>query len=813
MQFFHASVSEGSPSAKKTRVENCIRTRVAGNQKHRRRNRLLMPVAAAVTLEQLEERRVLSANSASRELLIQFQDVPEAVRNQTRALVGATLNETITTRSLQEPGYGVLERVTLPENISVTNAISRLSAASCVIFAEPNIRIKSAAESNDPYYTASGSLWGMYGDDTPTPVGPNGTTNIFGSQAEKAWAAGSTGSDNVYVGIIDTGVQITHPDLVDNIWVNPFEIAGDGLDNDGNGYADDIYGWDFFHNDNTVFDAADGDVHGTHVAGTIGAKGQNGSGVAGVNWNVTMIVTKFIGPGGGLLSDAVKAIDYLTDLKVRHGLNVTASNNSWGGGGYSVGLHNAILRAAKADILFIAAAGNSAVNNDRSGSFPANYNTLTGTSGETAATYDSVISVAALASNGSLASFSNYGATTVDIGAPGVAILSTVPDGYGQLSGTSMAAPHVTGAAALYAATHPAAKAADIRRALLGTVTSTTSLATKTVTNGRLNISGALGKAPDVSISINDVQIEEGNFGNRQAVFTVSLATASAATVTVDYATIGGSASTKRDLVPVKGRLTFAPGETSKTISVTITAETIVESDESFSIQLLKPTNAVISKAFGAGTIQNDDQTAQLTITNVTQQETNSGLTPFVFTLSLSAARAEPVKVKWNTTLGTAIKADLTAGKGTVTFAPGVTTQTISVMVKGDAIEEANETFFINLIAPANAILPRLQATGTIVNDDGQSGSQARQSSFAAVAGRLNSSLTTSSPGGVSVDSLRQVTSPFRGAAASRFSSGHLIPLTAAEFGAGVSAAALLLRTDELTLDDVFTELLRRGIL
>ncbi len=190
----------------------------------------------------------------------------------------------------------------------------------------------------------------------------------------------------------------------------------------------------------------------------------NGLGVAGVNWNVTMISTKFLGPNGGSTSDAVKALDYLTDLKTRHGINLVDSNNSWGGGGYSSAQHAAIIRSAKADILFVAAAGNSATSNDSTANNPSNYSTLQAPTGTTAASYESVIAVAALTNTGTLASYSSYGATTVDIAAPGSSINSTLPGNtYGNYSGTSMATPHVTGAVAFYASAYSGASAASIR--------------------------------------------------------------------------------------------------------------------------------------------------------------------------------------------------------------------------------------------------------------------------------------------------------------------------------------------------------------
>ncbi len=380
-------------------------------------------------------------------------------------------------------------------SLSVPEAVALLNDNPGVEFAEPNYVVTRSAASNDPKFT-DGSLWGMYGDTT-SPA------NAFGSQAAEAWRDGYTGSRQVYVGVIDEGIQFEHPDLAANIWTNPFDPPN-GRDDDGNGYVDDMNGWDFYQNNNSVFDGSPTspniDAHGTHVAGTIGGVGGNGLDVAGVNWQVTMISGKFLGPDGGYIDDAIKAVDYFTDLKRRHGLNIVALNNSWGGGGYARGLHEAILRAAKANILFIAAAGNSANNNDARAYYPSCYITTQGTPGEEGASFDAVISVAAIARDGATAWFTSYGAQTVDLGAPGVGVVSSVPwMTYASYNGTSMATPHVTGAAALYASTHPGATAAEIRAALLGSTIPTPALAGKCVTGGRLNLSTVIRPAPPVT--------------------------------------------------------------------------------------------------------------------------------------------------------------------------------------------------------------------------------------------------------------------------------------------------------------------------
>jgi subtilisin family serine protease len=383
-----------------------------------------------------------------------------------------------------------VELVVLPAGKDRGSAISQLRSDPAVAYAEPNW-IYTRQTVTDPYYTSTDTandLWGMYGDATEP-------ANQYGSQAGEAWP-GNTGSAEVYIGVIDEGIQFNHPDLNGKVH-NPLETgdsAQGGTDDDGNGYVDDVHGWDFVNNDNTVYDGGlDGslDNHGTHVAGTIGANA-NSEGVVGVSWDVSLISGKFLGENGGTLANAVKAVDYFTHLKTAGKVNIIATNNSWGGGGYSQSLLDAIVRGAQAQILFVAAAGNGGTNNDKKASYPSNYDTTSG------AGYDAVIAVAAIDRNGKKPRFSQYGAKTVDLGAPGVGVWSTTAyDGYSKYSGTSMATPHVTGGAALYKAAYPDATAAQVKAAVLDAAkaTPTESLKGKTVTGGRLNVSGFVAPA------------------------------------------------------------------------------------------------------------------------------------------------------------------------------------------------------------------------------------------------------------------------------------------------------------------------------
>jgi subtilisin family serine protease len=415
------------------------------------------------------------ANYVPNELMVKFKPgYSEEAKTVILARINGKITEHVVTKMMErvgdKEGFYV---VSTP--MDVVEAIAKLKGME-IEYAEPNFTYASDAVSNETYYN-NGSLWGMYGDAT-LPA------NQYGSQAGEAWAANKTGSSNVYIGVIDEGAYWNHDDLINNSWTNPYDLV-DGIDNDGNGYKDDVHGWDFVTNNNTVFDGLDDD-HGSHVSGTIGAQGGNGIGVAGVTWDVTMIYCKFLGKTSGTTANAIKAVDYISDLKIRHNLDLPATNNSWGGGGYSSGLLAAINRANTAEILFVNAAGNASSNNDAVLDYPSCYNS------------PNIISVASITKSGGLSSFSNYGATMVDLGAPGSEILSTVPKrngkgvvpGYSTYSGTSMATPHVTGACALYESLHPGSTAAQIKNAVMTQTVATGSLSGKCVSGGRLDVSG-----------------------------------------------------------------------------------------------------------------------------------------------------------------------------------------------------------------------------------------------------------------------------------------------------------------------------------
>lgn len=351
--------------------------------------------------------------------------------------------------------------------ILAKEALEKLNKHPAVLYAEPDYILKANVIPND---TRFDELWGMHN------TGQTGGVDDADIDAPEAWDI-STGSRDVVVGVIDTGVDYTHPDLAANAWVNPGEIAGDGIDNDGNGYIDDVYGINAITN---VGDPMDDNGHGSHVSGTIGATGNNGEGVVGVNHEVSIVGCKFLdAAGSGAGSDALKCMDYMIALK-NNGVNVRVLNNSWGGGGSSQAMIDAINASEAADILFVAAAGNDAVDNDANPSYPSSYE------------HGSVLSVASTTSTDAMSGFSQWGLTSVDMGAPGSAVLSTIPGGYSSFSGTSMATPHVAGAAALVLSVNPELNVLELKELLMNSGDENADLAGKTVSGKRLNVYTAL---------------------------------------------------------------------------------------------------------------------------------------------------------------------------------------------------------------------------------------------------------------------------------------------------------------------------------
>ncbi|NUM89273.1 MAG: S8 family serine peptidase [Bdellovibrionales bacterium] len=372
-------------------------------------------------------------------------------------------------------------KVKLKRDSDVAAFLERSSRNPSVAYAEPNYVMRIVGNPvragevlpNDPKFQ---ELWGLKNVGQKDSSGAEGRAGADVG-ATRAWEI-TKGSKDIKVAVIDTGVDYTHQDLKDNIWANPGE-SGDGkeangLDDDGNGFVDDFHGWNFagVSNNNPM----DDNSHGTHVSGTIGAKGDDGIGVAGVSWNVSIIPVKFLtGGGSGTLEDAVKSIQYATKV----GAHVMS--NSWGGGGFTQSMFDAINEAKEKGILFVAAAGNDSQNSDSDPHYPAGYQIA------------NVMAVAASTNRDTLASFSTYGKRSVHIAAPGHNIVSTVPgNAYDSYSGTSMATPHVSGAAALLWSTDPAMTFADVKQRLLDSRDYVGNMARKVMSSGRMNVDNAV---------------------------------------------------------------------------------------------------------------------------------------------------------------------------------------------------------------------------------------------------------------------------------------------------------------------------------
>ena len=365
------------------------------------------------------------------EILIKFKEgTTEEEKNATLSKLYGKVREKIATKAMRRKGDKEGFNVVTTSSFAL-DVVKKAKLFANIEVAELNYICTSQGFADDAY-AINGSQWNMFGGTSD---------NKYGCQAATAWANNHTGSKDVYVGVIDQGIMLSHDDLKDNIGINSSEIPNNRKDDDSNGYIDDYNGWNFVSDDDIIFDDANTDNHGTHVAGIIGAKGGNGIGVAGVNWEVKILSGKFIGKKGGTIANAIKAIDYFVDLKKRavNPINIVALNNSWACTGYSQLLRDAIERANAADILFIAGAGNGDANGN-------GYNNDTYKSPIYPASYDNtnIISVAAITPAGELTSFSNYGAISVDIAAPGLDIYSTVSDKsvasvYAAYSGTSMA--------------------------------------------------------------------------------------------------------------------------------------------------------------------------------------------------------------------------------------------------------------------------------------------------------------------------------------------------------------------------------------
>lgn len=412
------------------------------------------------------------------------EDLMAALPNQLSSFAKVTPNDSLYTFQLASA-----DLASLPDALDAVNNLQ----GSSVVAAQPNYIFSVTLNPNDPYFRDS-SLWGLHN------IGQNGGTSDADIDAPEGWDLRTAASSTLVVAVIDSGVRYTHEDLAANMWKNPNEIPNNGIDDDNNGYVDDVYGINAI----TPLDdkgKGDGDPmddngHGTHVAGIIGAVGNNAKGVTGVAWTVKIMACKFTAANGkGSDSNAIKCIQYAID----NGAKIM--NNSWGGDSDDPALQAEIAKAQKAGILFVTASGNgdsngNAIDNDSTPHYPSSYSLV----------LDNVIAVAATDHNDTLTTFSNYGATSVDLAAPGEDIWSTYigttaptknsNTTYASLSGTSMATPYVSGALALLTSMFPNEGYISIKNRLYDGTDKLTALSGKCVTGGRLNLFTSLHGAP-----------------------------------------------------------------------------------------------------------------------------------------------------------------------------------------------------------------------------------------------------------------------------------------------------------------------------
>jgi subtilisin family serine protease len=365
--------------------------------------------------------------------------------------------------------------------LTIDEAIARLQADPEIEYAEPNRYVYAQAVPNDPSFS---QLWGLQN------TGQGGGYADDDIKATQAWDL-FTSDPNLRIGVIDTGIDYTHPDLAANVWTNPGEIPGNGIDDDHNGYVDDVHGYNFVAN---TGDPMDDSFHGTHVAGTIGAAGNNGVGIAGVNWHCKMVAIKFMNASGvGTEADAIAAIQYSLIVGCR------VTNNSWGNLGGGQAMLDAINAAGAAGQLMVFAAGNNGWNIDLVPFYPPSY------------VAPNMITVTSTDGRDQRPLLTNFGAATVNLGAPGYTIYSCKPGGtYQFLNGTSMAAPHVTGTVALAMGRHPEATSEQLRRLILTSTDPIASMNGVTTSGGRLDAykvlvnSGALVPSRVTDLAIAD---------------------------------------------------------------------------------------------------------------------------------------------------------------------------------------------------------------------------------------------------------------------------------------------------------------------
>lgn len=585
-------------------------------------------------------------------------------------------------------------------------------------------------------------------------------------QADGAWNTG-TGTSSTIAAVLDSGVDYNHPDLAANMWKNPNEVAGDGIDNDNNGYVDDIYGIDAIGG---TTDPMDNFGHGTVIAGLIGAVGNNATGMAGVNWSVKLMAVKVMDAAGNVpLNAEILGITYVLQQKLA-GQSVAVANCSFGRSAFIQQEFDALNQLALTGVTIVAAAGNDANNNDAVPVYPANYD------------IDGLISVAATDQGDALAAFSNFGRTTVDLGAPGVGILATLAaqasgpyqpyqtsytitdNGLTQnqafVDGTSCSAALVSGAAALLKSLKPGASTAQVKNAILNGADRVPRLNGLVATGGRLNLKNSVDQilATNAVVPVatfvtgQNLRYLEGNVGYAMAEVRVRLdrPVEPGKSCSVYYTTQpGGSAIPGVDYVATSGYLTFSGAETQKSFYVQLIGDRRAEEAEQFAVQIVAAKSKGVTTGGGGMqqvniVILDDDNT----VAPVQPGPTGPGLRPQVsidvkrqvdpanpgpaipvpilegglatFVVSLDKTSTVPVSVRYRTNqpslvpVGTALEGvDYVATSGTITFKPGERTKEFTVKILADRETESDETFRVVLTEPINADLAGAAGPGT----------------------------------------------------------------------------------------------------
>jgi subtilisin family serine protease len=381
---------------------------------------------------------------------------------------------------------GSVEVVTYEDDDALTQGLTQLVQDETVALVQPNYDYESTGLSTTDTY--AGKQWALANDGSfyvSQGTRSSRQTAVSGIDigVQQAWAAYDGGSRDVVIALIDTGVDSSHEDLQNVLWTNTGEIPGNGIDDDHNGYIDDVNGWNFYNNNNKIYVSSTDDSHGTHAAGTIAATADNGVGIAGIvqSDHVKIMVLKALGgsDGTGTTASIIQAIQYAQ----ANGASIC--NLSLGSSSLDRALYQTM---ANSSMLFVVAAGNDGVNADRTPCYPACFS------------LDNIISVANLSYTGTLHETSNYGASSVDLAAPGTYILSTTPNNrYSYMTGTSMAAPMVTAAAAMVYSAYEDLTLTQVKQALLSSVRTLDSLSGKTLTGGMLDLSAALSYAAGVT--------------------------------------------------------------------------------------------------------------------------------------------------------------------------------------------------------------------------------------------------------------------------------------------------------------------------